>query len=485
MKIKSIYISQGMFCTERYFEPGFNLIFSEKNSTGKTTLMRCILYGLGYAIPGIKKFHIETSSIKVVLEKDDRTLVTLNRNASDSIELIEGDTQYSYVLPVQAKELHEKIYGTDNEDIINNLLGAIYADQEKGWTLLNRGKAIAGVHFNIDELIRGLSGRNCTDILLRKKKVEENLKKYKQILNIAEYRESIASTGGSLTRDSYNRERLLKLDQLRVERDAIKKEIKRLDENIKNNKKTIELIDDMKLLIRLDSGEEICVTRDMVVGATDSIDLLQAKKKLLIPRLERILKEIEILELEIKEEEQQLSLFPTESLADVFDRKMTDVDISPVDVKRVIGDLEKERKALGDQISQFTNDSNDATQSMIKTVQKYMGELGDSEAEKMTWRYLFTRNLKELSGAVLHKTVFSFRLAYIIEIEKALGIKLPIFLDSPKGKEVDDINIGKMMQILQRDFSDNQIIIASIYHYVPNEHVIEMKEQLLDQMVSV
>ena len=484
MIIKSIYISRGLFCTERFFESGFNLIFSEKNSTGKTTLMRCILYGLGYAVPGTKKFNIEACSIKVVLKKDDGTLVTLNRNTSDSIELTDGDIQYSYALPVQVKELHEKIYGTDNEDIINNLLGAIYADQEKGWTLLNRGKAIAGIHFNIDELIRGLSGRDCADILLRKKKVEDNLKKYKQILNIAEYRESIASTGGSLTRDSYNRERLLKLDQFRVERDAIKKEIKRLDENIKNNKKTIELIDDMKLVIRLESGDEICITRDMVVGSTDSIDLLQAKKKLLIPRLERILKEIETLELEIKEEEQQLSLFPTESLADVFDRKMTDVDISPVDVKRVIGDLEKKRKALGDQISQFTNDSNDVTQSMIKTVQKYMGELGDSEAEKMTWRYLFTSNLKELSGAVLHKTVFSFRLAYIIEIEKALGIKLPILLDSPKGKEVDDINIGKMMLILQRDFPDNQIIIASIYHYVQNEHVITLEGQLLDQMIE-
>ena len=484
MKIKSIYISRGLFCTERSFESGFNLIFSKKNSTGKTTLMRCILYGLGYAVPGTKKFNIETCNIKVVIEKDDGTLLMLNRNTSDSIELIEGDAQNSYALPVQVKELHKKIYGTDNEDIINNLLGAIYADQEKGWTLLNRGKAIAGVHFNIDELIRGLSGRNCANILLRKKKVEENIKKYKQILNIAAYRESIASASGSLTLDSYNRERLLKLDQFRAERDALKKEIKRLDENIKNNKKTIELIDDMKLVIRLDSGEEIGVTRDMIVGAADSIDLLQAKKKLLIPRLERILKEIETLELEIKEEEEQLSLFPTESLADVFDRKMTAVDISSIDVKRVISALEKERKALGNQISQFTNDSNDVTQSMIKTVQKYMGELGDSEAEKMSWRYLFTSNLKELSGAVLHKTVFSFRLAYIIEIEKALGIKLPILLDSPKGKEVDDINIGKMMQILQRDFPDNQIIIASIYHYVPNEHVILLEGQLLDKIIE-
>lgn len=320
--------------------------------------------------------------------------------------------------------------------------------------------------------------------MLRKKKIEENLKKYKQILNIAEYRESIASAGSSVPVESFNHERLLKLDQLKVERDSLKKEIKRLDDNIKNNKKTIELIDDMKLVIRLDDGRELCVTRDMIVGAADSIDFLQAKKKMLISRLERILREIEPLELEIKEEEQQLALFPTETLADVFDRKMTDIDINPADVKRVIGDLEKERAALNEQISQITNDSNDVTKSMIKTVQKYMGELGDSEAEQMTWKYLFTSNLKELSGAVLHKTVFSFRLAYIIEIEKVLGIKLPILLDSPKGKEVDDSNISKMMQILQRDFPDNQIIIASIYHYVSNEHVITLKGQLLDQMIE-
>ncbi len=156
-----------------------------------------------------------------------------------------------------------------------------------------RGKVIAGVHFNIDELIRGLSGRNCADLIIRKRKMEENIKKYKQILNIAEYRETITLSRSSLTQDSYNRERLLKLDQLKVERASIRKEIKRLDENIKNNKKAVELIDDMKLVIRLNNGEEICVTRDIVVGVSDSIDLLQAKKKMLIPRLEKNLKEIE------------------------------------------------------------------------------------------------------------------------------------------------------------------------------------------------
>ena len=69
-----------------------------------------------------------------------------------------------------------------------------------------------------------------------------------------------------------------------------------------------------------------------------------------------------------------------------------------------------------------------------------------------------------------------------IEIQKALGIKLPIILDSPKGKEIDESNIKKMLQILQRDFPDNQIVVASIYHYVDNENVVSMQEHLLDKI---
>ena len=91
--------------------------------------------------------------------------------------------------------------------------------------------------------------------------------------------------------------------------------------------------------------------------------------------------------------------------------------------------------------------------------------MGIGNSESVSQKYLFTSNLKELSGAVLHKMVFAFKLAYIKEIEKKLNIKLPIILDSPRGKEVDDKNIILMMDILKRDFKENQIIIASIFEY--------------------
>ncbi|MBQ3481271.1 MAG: AAA family ATPase [Oscillospiraceae bacterium] len=290
MIIKAINIEQGLFCTERHFTPGFNLIYSEENSTGKTTLLRCILYGMGYGIPGTKKFRMESTSIHLAIEKDNGTELILKRERADCIELIEAGQQYSFALPAQLHNLHEKLFGTNNADILDNLLGAFYADQEKGWTLLNRGKAIAGIRFNIDELIRGLSGRSCEELLLKRRKVEDSIKKYKQILNIAEYRDKLTVDVSSFTGLDYNRERLLRIAQLKVEKDAIKKEIKRLDNNIANNKKTIELIESMKLIIQLPTGEEICVTPDMIVGAVDSVELLKAKKKILIPQLEATIK---------------------------------------------------------------------------------------------------------------------------------------------------------------------------------------------------
>ena len=58
---------------------------------------------------------------------------------------------------------------------------------------------------------------------------------------------------------------------------------------------------------------------------------------------------------------------------------------------------------------------------------------------------------------------------------------LPIILDSPSGKEVDQANIQLMVNILKRDFSDNQIIIASIFKYdFESLNVIEIQNRLIE-----
>lgn len=63
--------------------------------------------------------------------------------------------------------------------------------------------------------------------------------------------------------------------------------------------------------------------------------------------------------------------------------------------------------------------------------------------------------------------VFSFKLAYVMAVKEQLSINLPIIIDSPAGKELDKDNLNKMMLILNRDFSEHQIIVASIFNDYP------------------
>lgn len=42
---------------------------------------------------------------------------------------------------------------------------------------------------------------------------------------------------------------------------------------------------------------------------------------------------------------------------------------------------------------------------------------------------------------------------------------LPIVLDSPSGKEVEHETVESMLRIIQRDFTDHQLFVASIFEY--------------------
>ena len=86
-----------------------------------------------------------------------------------------------------------------------------------------------------------------------------------------------------------------------------------------------------------------------------------------------------------------------------------------------------------------------------------------------------------MSGAILHKLVFAFKLAYIRVITDKIGVSLPIILDSPSGREVKQSTVELMLNVLQRDFSDHQVIIASIVNFdFKNKNVIEFKERMFD-----
>jgi hypothetical protein len=70
-------------------------------------------------------------------------------------------------------------------------------------------------------------------------------------------------------------------------------------------------------------------------------------------------------------------------------------------------------------------------------------------------------------------------LAYVKLIREKAGVTLPIVLDSPSGREVEHSTVESMLKIIHRDFSDHQLIIATIYEYeLKDKKVIGFKDRL-------
>lgn len=482
MIFNDIEIIEGFYHKKIELSENVNLIYSKNNSKGKTTLLRFLLYGLGYKIPSTKKINFE--KCKVIINLTSKNVIYNIIRENDYLEVNESGIKHTYILPDEAEIFHAQLYGTDSHNILKNILGVFYVDQEKGWTFLNRGTVIGSIKFNIEEYIRGLCDIDCAEEENELKLIKNDLLKYKKLLNIAEYQEKIIEVTGSLVDDSCDEDEIT-LIKLELEEQSLSSELKRINKVINDNRNFINFIENMKLSIYDSNGNLITITKNNLVGFNDNVHVLKAKQSIVTHNLSKIKKEIRAVK--TKKEASQLSFDSTEELLKSFDAKLSTVNVDARLVKNIIGVLEKRQKELDGIIDFKTKHDNVLIANMYNNIIKYADELGLQDTINEQNSYLFTTNLKELSGAVLHKMVFAFKLAYIIELEKKIGIKIPIILDSPSGKEVDKENTSKMMEILNRDFKDNQIIIASInkYNEFDKINVIELGEFLIDEKISV
>lgn len=461
MKYCSILIRDGIYEKKINFEKDVNLIFSKKNSRGKTTLLRLMLYGMGYDIPSTRKLNFNKMYIEIELFSERIGEFLLRRISRNMIEIEIDKEKESFVLPGQQHLLHELIYGTNNIDVLSNLLGSFYVDQEKGWTLLNRGTVIGKIYFSIERFLRGLAGIDCIHLIREEEKLQKNLDKYKQMLSVAKYREMLQEKEDSLVTTSVEEIVDSELNQLIIQERILNKELRRIDRTLSDNKRMKKYIADMKLIIALE-GEEVRVTEENVLGLTDSIELLITKRKQVSSQILDLQRKILKIETMKEKENEQLSFFSTATQLQIFDKQILKIPLNAKSISKQIDNISKEKKKITQEIKKITKESNFFVKFITDIVEKYAEEL---EIGDIFNGEIFTSDLKSLSGAVLHKMAFIFRLGYISAIEEKFGIKLPIILDSPSGKEVDRVNVTLMMNILKRDFPDNQIIIASIFEY--------------------
>lgn len=273
--------------------------------------------------------------------------MVLARSFNDFIETTVADEKKTYILPNQLHDLLKVIFGTDNPDVLNNILGAIYANQEKGWTLLNRSIAIGSIRFNIEELISGLSG---CDLIRKKAQLSKEPSKYRRM---AKYQEKIVAESGALVSDSYSAESDAVIAKLLMQQKALQSELRRIDKSLSDNKRVCQYVAEMELTVKLSDGTIFPVTAGNIVGLADTIDFLIAKRKIVSADLRSIMHQPANVQKGQETEAEQLAFFQSESMIDIFDRRITSsplMQVSSIKKKR----LEKVLKFVREEISRKT-----------------------------------------------------------------------------------------------------------------------------------
>jgi len=474
MKIQSLFVRDGL-STGRYDFGDTTVVFSRHNKAGKTTLLRCILYALGYPIPSMRGLEFDKMEFAVVVQSNSGDIIQLRRFGA-AMQLSRPGTEevVSYALPSAQNEVHKILFGINDETVLNNLLGAFYLDQEKGWTLLNRGKVIGSIHFSIEDFLRGVIGQPCTAEVEKLAAVEKEIKKYQYMLNVARYKAELSASGDAVPFDTPTEEIMREILRLRNERKPLENEEQQLRTVVRNNTEFRKYINKMQLRVQTKDGKTIPITAKNLVGFLDMSDFVRAKLTNVQSKISRIDNQIDALE---KRQAQTETLVSVETSIQRFASELSRVRIDEAAVERILQSLRGQKKLLHEKIRGILIHNRAAVEGLAKSIQDYLLEFG---IDASFGKDVFTKDLKSLSGTIFHVQVFAFTISYAKLVRNLLGCKLPLIIDSPHGREVEGDTVRKMMEILQRDFSDHQIIIATIYPPdFPTQKTIELADGIM------
>lgn len=480
MRFIKIKITEGMFSKNFEFVEGINQVYSEQNATGKTTLLRLMLYSLGYKIPSTRKMNFDQCITETSIALENSQVVDIVRIDTELTVSSQAESK-KYFLPYEHENFLATIFGTTNSDILQNLLAVFYIDQEKGWTLLNKGSAIGHIRFDLQQLVRGLTEKNCNDLIESIEALKIEIGKYQKMLSLAEYQKRIDTQKGNLISESIEDKRKDELSVLYFDRSQVQEELKQISIILQDQKAFKEYIDRMHLVIETPYGS-FPVTKDNIRGLNDITEFAETQKKFKLLELSKINDAISKIE---KRSKKDIRLDEVKTMIQEFDEEVANIPLNAIAIDRTLRKLQSQKSALQKRLGLLSRGNMDFNNALYDLVHGYLCDFGIEEYTTSSPNYIFTDDLKSLSGAILQLTVLAFKLAYISIIKKYINIKLPLIIDSPRGRELDAENMKKIVTVLKRDFGEHQIIIASIYKDIEDcPNYITLKDRLLGMNVE-
>lgn len=468
------------------FHKNFNLITSNnENSVGKSTYCRLIFYALGYAVPSTEGANFDRVDTTAYIENDGKKFIIRRSSKSLILEIENDNWSKEYSLPDEHLSFLSYIFGVDSLRIANNLLGLMYIDQEKGWTLLNRGKVIGNNRFSIDELVSALKNIDCEELFKKREIVEHEIDKYQALLNMNSIKEEYYENNNNLQVVTLGEDIKKKIASVQLGIQTIKQSIAEIEKVIKQDKSFFEYIEAMSLYIKTAEGL-VKVTKDNIENSCN-IEYLKAEKSLLLNQLSRMESERAKLLREYESVIYGTDLFQENITVDTekkINSALSSINIDIESIKSLLSQAKKEHADIETQIRTTIRTNNEYISEIYKLFFEYARKLNVESFISNKIDYIFTSNLRGKTGAIFQKLIIAYKVAAIKVVEQAINTKLFVVIDSPKAKELDDKNTKQIMDFLHTELSDNQIIVASIFSekdlFVDFDKIITFKNKAIE-----
>ncbi|HJE45253.1 hypothetical protein [Levilactobacillus namurensis] len=472
MQIKSIIISYSNTKPKEFiFSETNNLISSNgKNTRGKTSLIRFLIWGLGFNVALTNHFKPMYSETLITLKKSP--ILSINRKGN-KIVLTFVDKKHQFILPNDENQVHKLVFPEIPSKILPQLLGFIYFDQDGGYKAWNRNTVTQRLgndrsyKISIESLL-AILGKIDYESYFNMQSSLEKVKKettsftnlldslHLSQLNSSDLRNSVQKNILDLNDDISKKE--LELSQIKEKRSIYSSSLrdqknfnrllKKLSIKIKNGKNIIDvtnenIIQDKHLNTRLTEFEKYYRYQENTLSR--ELSVLKEKRDVLIATSPN--------------NEDVSTLFTSENN---FKRLTNLLSVSGISLE--------DTKAATATISIASRDNKIQFLNKIKNTSAYSGiwniivslssKVGLSSSINHRNNRLLATKVSE-SGARRSLTVIVYRLGILKYLHDVYNAQLPLIFDSPASSEMDTDNLDILLTMITTQFSNFQIFIAT------------------------
>lgn len=450
------------------FSQGFNLISSQgKNSCGKTSLIRFIIWGLGFDVGLTNKFNRIYSSVHLVvcdnpyIHQIDRTYHHIKLNNSRTFQLPDETITNMIVKLLIDNKGCKYLYP--------QVLGLFYFDQDQGLKTWNLGRVAQSFgrdhdyRLNFKTILFALENKDYYSLHLRHEKLNRQSTHVGRLINDISTFSSRSHLGihKNMSITNRNQELMDSISEFNLKRKQVINYLNTYKRSIKDKHDFYKLLGKLNVRVkdRRYYDHEVPVNSQTIVKN----DIENTELRYIIKYYEMKLKKIngELRALTNKKK----ALFHLKDKTDDnkdYLRVSREISLSGINLNDLYGskkNIDNRRNMIKNNINQDLK-SNKLYASTWNWAIKFSNNLNLSLFFNIKRNRLLTRVIK-YSGAQRSLVILTLRLAMYKTVMDYLGVNWPIIIDSPGSQEMDARNLNKLVDNIKQHFPHTQLFIAT------------------------